>query len=247
MILHILLAFLTCAQATSFYIPPFSDFTSEANLIVRGTFSNINVQNAVSDNGTKIIYTYATLDVKELLKGNNAQSSLLIRKLGGSKDGYNLVIPGSPDFKEGEDEVLFLSAEKEDHSYEVLSLELGQYHVQDKNGQPTLAGGIFNYPQKGEHNGANAQAENAHAWTLQDLRALIEKEGGKLAPVKAIVPVAASPSPENSAKFVAHTTPSASLDANSEPTDKVATYYVWVYLSMAVGFVCMMIFLFRKP
>ena len=106
--------------------------------------SNIHVENGLTNEGGKTIYTFANLDVKEVLKGTLNFNRILIRKIGGSKDGMTLEIPSSPEFTEGEETVLFLGPEKEDHSFEVTGLELGKYGLQDQNGQVVLTGGIFN-------------------------------------------------------------------------------------------------------
>jgi hypothetical protein len=182
MILHFLLGFVCQANATSYYIQPFSQFTHEASAIAHGTLSNIHTENSVSPTGQKVIYTYATLTVSDALKGpiDNGQS-VLVRKIGGTKDGYTLTIPGTPEFTEGEDTVLFMGAENSDQSREITNLELGKFGTETKDGKTTLTGGLFTYSKKSEHNMAGSVPENQHPWTLKDLRALIEKQGGKMA------------------------------------------------------------------
>jgi hypothetical protein len=256
MILHTLLAsLLVNAQASSYYIKPFSEFTEEAAAVVHGTVSNIHTENDVTDNGAKIIYTYATLDVKEVLKGPIHTRSILIREIGGTKDGYTVDIPGSPELKEGEDTVLFLGTQNaKDQSFEITGLELGKYSLEEKNGQSTLKGGIFNYTTPSDHTAGDAQAENQHPWTLKDLRTLIEKQGGKNAPPKA------SSTPQvtaGSGNAKAGVTTAASNSALAPTQSKITTsqtlstsetggFSVSFYVALAIAVVAGFFFLFRK-
>ena len=181
------------AKATSFFIRPFSQFTQTAPNVVRGTISNIHVENGITDEGAKTIFTYANLDVKEVLKGTITTAQISIRKIGGSKDGVTLEIPSSPDFIEGEDTVLFLSSQQNDKSYEVTGLELGKFGIKEVNGEQVLTGGLFSYsktPSGGEdqHNlSAGDLSENRRPWSLGQVREMIQKQGSN--------PPAASPSP----------------------------------------------------
>lgn len=186
--MHLLFVFLlnsfvfSNSHATSFNIRPFSEFTQSASNIVRGTISNVHTENAVTNDGGKTIYTYANLAVKEVFKGSIHSNNVLIRKLGGTKDGTTLEIPSSPEFVENEDTVLFLSTEKEDKSYEVMGLELGKFGLEEKNGATILTGGMFNYSQPGQvhdhdaHTSSDDLTENQKPWSLTDLRALVRKQ-----------------------------------------------------------------------
>jgi len=252
MILHFLLA---SAQASSFYIKPFSEFTQEATNIAYGTISNIHVENSISSSGAKIIYTYASLDVKEVLKGAIHEHTILIRKVGGTKDGFTIEIPGSPEFKDGEETVLFMSAQKEDQSYEVTGLELGKYGIEEKDGQATLTGGIFNYVKQDEHNLAESQPENQHPWTLKGLRALVEKQGGKDAPPKVAstppqtVNAAGSPvtavTPPGITKNTLSSETKSSLTTHDESSETNPFIFL-LYGVLGIGLAFSLFFLFRK-
>lgn len=188
MILHSLLIFQALftqgAKATSFYIRPFSEFTQTTPNIVHGKLSNIHTENSITSDGARTIYTYAHLEVKEVLKGDlHQKQSITVRKIGGTKDGVTLEIPSSPEFKSDDDTVVFLSPEKEDQSYEVLGLELGKFGLEEKNGNSFLTGGIFNYSKSGPEGSesdhsvrAKELAENQHPWSLNQLRALIRTQ-----------------------------------------------------------------------
>jgi len=188
--LHLLLplffTMISSAWATSFYIRPFSEFTQQAALIIRGKPTHIHVENGIVPEG-KTIYTFATLEIQEILKGNISGSQITIRKLGGTKDGVTLEIPSSVDFVENEDGVFFLSAEKEDHSYEVTGMELGKFTLERKNGEEILTGGLLAYSKGGlnekSHDHGNSVVnsgnitENLKPWSLTQLRELIRSQG----------------------------------------------------------------------
>jgi len=181
------------AHATSFNIPPFSDFTSSTPNIVRGTLSNVRAENALTDDGGRTVYTFANLAVKEVLKGNIHDSNITLRELGGSTNEMTIEIPSSPEFHENEDAVLFLGSEQEDHSYEVTGLELGKYQLKDVGGDKILTGGIFNYSRT--QTGVTPDPrlkENQTPWSLNRLRNLIRSQEAQ--PPKAAVSPASSPS-----------------------------------------------------
>jgi LPXTG-motif cell wall-anchored protein len=224
--------------ATSFNIRPFSEFTSGASNIIRGTLSNIHTENALTDDGGKTIYTYANLAIKEVLKGNIPASNVTVRKLGGTKDGVTLEIPSSPEFVENEETVLFLSAEKEDHTYEVMGLELGKFGLEEKNGDMVLTGGIFNYSKPSAHDdhdfGEHAiqsgdLSENRKPWSLTQLRELIRKQNSSPSAVKAPSPV-----PQPNATVSAKTAGSPAVEPQpsespnpTEPESNPSLYY-WI-------------------
>ena len=104
--MHSLLAFALTMQtafATSFYIRPFSEFTKSTSNIIRGKISNIHVENGTTPDGGKTLYTFANLEIKEVIKGGISGTQINIRKLGGSKDGVTLEVPSSVEFSEKEE------------------------------------------------------------------------------------------------------------------------------------------------
>ena len=169
--------------ATSFFIRPFSEFTQSAPIVVRGILSNPRVESSITSDGSRTIYTYANLDVKESIKGNVPTGNVLIRKIGGTKDNVTLEIPGSPEFLDGEETVLFLSPQQEDRSYEVTGLELGKFGLKDEKGERILTGGLFAYSKNmendadGHANRAADLSENQRSWTLSELKTLVQRQG----------------------------------------------------------------------
>jgi len=169
--------------ATSFYIRPFPDFTKTTENILRGKLNGIHVENGVTVDGGKTIYTFATLNIEEVLKGGISGTQITIRKLGGTKDGITLEIPGSVEFTENEEGVYFLSSEREDHSYEITGMELGKFTLEEKDGEQILQGGLLAYsnaPTESDHqHNVNIKdlAANHRTWSLSQLKELIRSEG----------------------------------------------------------------------
>ena len=64
--------------------------------------------------GTKRIYTFTELQTSEVFKGNASSPSMVIREMGGEKDGVGLNIPGTSRYDRGEDVVVFLRDKNED-------------------------------------------------------------------------------------------------------------------------------------
>jgi len=229
--MHLLFAFgaaallLPSAHATSFNIPPFSDFTASAPNVVRGIVSNVHAENAVTDDGGKTVYTFATLSVEEVLKGGIHDSNITLRQLGGSTNEMTIEIPSSPEFHENEETVVFLGDEQEDHSYEVTGLELGKYDLKDVNGDKVLTGGIFNYSRTPTGITPDPRLqENRTPWSLNRLRSLIRSQGkAPPKPTASIAPDSASAStapvpttvPESSA--APNSPPHSSLRSQSNP------------------------------
>ena len=183
--MHLLLALLFLipkSHATSFFIRPISEFTKSTSVIIRGVTSDIHSENTVNPNGEKTIYTFATLSIKEVIKGNISGSSVRIRKAGGTIDGVTLEIPSSVEFKEGEDGVFFLSEEQSDHSYEVTGMELGKFNLANQDGKEVLKGGLFAYSKPHAHGGhsdhimANDLSENLKPWSINQLRELVKSQ-----------------------------------------------------------------------
>jgi hypothetical protein len=170
---------------TSFHVGSFEEFTGKVPTIVRGTVKNIRVEKSTSADGQITIYTTATLEVKEHLKGASGKSEIRIRKVGGELEGYHLEIPGSPEFKENEDTVLYLGSEQEDGSFEIEGLELGKFGLKTQNGTEVLIGGVFDFMRK-------KGSPPPEAKTLSDLRALLARTTPPASPVP---PPAASASP----------------------------------------------------
>ena len=234
------------ADATSFYIRPMSEFTKDAPNIVKGRIRAPHVEPGTQENGNATIFTYAQFEVEEVLKGGITEKSILIRKLGGTLGDRTLYIPGSPDFPENRDTVLFLTGIKKDQAYEVTGLELGEFGTEEKDGVLHLTGGLLGLsrnPEEGEGvlSGPSALEENRQPWPLTRLRTLIRSQGGT--PPPSPTPrtgVSPAPSPWIAASTAASTpgtlTPPAEGPASTEaPPSKPSPASSAGYWALGVG------------
>jgi hypothetical protein len=225
--LHFL--FLVCgllaseSGATSFYIRPLPDFTRDAENIIRGRLHQPHAEFGIAQSGERNVYTFAELEVMEVLKGTITKPSLPIRKLGGTKDGITLNIPGSPEFQDGEESVFFLGTENEDHSYELTGLELGKFSLQEKNGELELSGGLLGYSSGPEAMDAMGPGvvENRRIWTLKQLKELIAIQKNEAPAIKTSDSAAGSSTtstgPGTAPKEPAAESGAAAQSATSEP------------------------------
>jgi hypothetical protein len=245
----------TPTYATSFYIRPFSEFTQSAANIVHARLSNVRTENALTADGGKTIYTYANAEIIEPIKGTFAGPNILIRKVGGTKDGMTLEIPSNVELSEGEEGVFFLSDIREDHAYEVTGMELGKYGVKEVNGEQILTGGIFNYsrpnPNDEHHDEAHLAPdlqENLHPWSIKELKELVKKQAAAAAvapkitatplPTASVSPGQSLPSPSNST--------TAPISDENKPAAETANSFPlkWLFFGLAIAFAAF--FFFRK-
>ena len=136
----LVLALLGASVATATTVQKLSlqDLARKSDAIVVG-----EVEQTVSrwDDQGKEIYTYVTVRVTDQVKGRKNQKgqkgpeTLTLRQLGGQVDKIASVVPGMPEFRKGEEVVLFLS-QKDAAGYPwVVGLQQGKYSVvTDENG-----------------------------------------------------------------------------------------------------------------
>ncbi len=75
------------------------------------------------------IYTYITLDVRDVLKGPVVRGELVIKQIGGEVGELGEWIYGSPRFDVGRDSLVFLSTNDE-NSYVVAGLFMGNFYLE---------------------------------------------------------------------------------------------------------------------
>ena len=199
------------AFATSFYIRPMSEFTQSAPHIIRGIIRSTRVEDQSDSSGNRVILTYGEVEVKEVLKGSITESRISIRKAGGEKNGVSLEIPGSPEFRENEETVLFLGEIQADHSYEIFDMELGKFTLSHKDGHDYLKGGLLAYSEKPQDEGVGPGLKANHRdWSIEDLKSLIQSQGGtprtaplspQLSPQRFPSPLP-TPTPETASSFI---------------------------------------------
>jgi len=250
--LLVLLFLIPQAHATSFFIRPFSEFTKTTNVIVRGVTTGIHAENVANANGEKMIFTFASLAIKDVIKGSITGGSIRIRRPGGTLDGMTLEIPSSVEFKEGEEGVFFLSDEQDDHSYEVTGMELGKFNIVNQGGSEILKGGIFAYSKHDKHDNHRGQAiqsgdtsENLKSWSITQLKELVQSQGD--APPVAnrtteskinLIPAPYSAPSENASnQSNTQPTPVAAINENNDATRHDSLYITpafWYVLALSI-------------
>ena len=148
-----------------------------------------------TSDGGKQLFTHYELQVSEIFKGNASGPTIIMRELGGEKDGVGLQVPGTSQFNRGEDVVVLLRDKNPDASFDVQGMMMGKYTIElNENGIASLSG---------------PGALNEH-WTLDQLRTLIHSEAKSVSVPKAIPRVendSATPKPVSTSAPQLHNSP----------------------------------------
>src|SRR5690349_20438250 len=94
------------AQATTVVMLSDEDLIVSSRAIVRGKVTA--VESLFDDSHTRV-YSYITVEIKSLLKGKIDSRRIVIRQLGGRIDDFSQIIYGAPEFKLGEQVLLYLN------------------------------------------------------------------------------------------------------------------------------------------
>ena len=173
---------LSPAYATSFFQIPFPQAVSDAPAIVRGTVGNSYSDWGKGADSSKRLYTFTELQIAEVFKGSIGGSrTLIMRELGGSKDGMGMEVPGSAKFSRGEDVVAFLGDTNSDSSRDVRGLMMGKYMVErDPQGNEFLSGPGLGVVGGDEHIVHGSEETTGQAdttrWTIDALRQLVRSQ-----------------------------------------------------------------------
>jgi len=92
-------------------------YIESTNLIVLGKVTQIDVRLGLDKLHQEHLYTYVTIKIDEILKGDYPTESLELRQLGGVTEDKSLVVPGSYRFVEGQSGLFFLIDSIPDGSY----------------------------------------------------------------------------------------------------------------------------------
>jgi hypothetical protein len=130
------------AGAGSFAERPFEDTIQSSAAVIRGTVGNtVRTEWGDSPTGSKAIYTFSEFNVSEWLKGDASGNRVLIRQLGGEKDGQAMQVPGVPSLHQGEELVLVLRNGGSDSTFDIQGMSLGRYEiVRGPDGEEILQG-----------------------------------------------------------------------------------------------------------
>jgi len=113
------------ALATTAIIPADDDMVIGARAIVRGKV--VAIESSFDEN-TSRIYTYITVKVREVLKGQIAERRIVLKELGGQVGDRISVVYGNPQFKKGEKVLLYLDTWS-DGSLRTYQMFLGKFNI----------------------------------------------------------------------------------------------------------------------
>ncbi len=115
------------ALATTVIIPADDELIISSRAIVRGKV--LSVMSAY-DSEQDRIYTYVTVKVQEVLKGNITEKKIVLKELGGTVGDRTMVIFGNAQFTPGEQTLLYLDTWA-DGSLRTHELFLGKFNIID--------------------------------------------------------------------------------------------------------------------
>jgi hypothetical protein len=123
-----LLSLLGCAAsatATTFVVPDDDDLIVGARAIITGRVLSVGSR---LDEEQNRIFTYVTIRVKEVLKGRLAERRITLKQAGGQVGERGSIIFGTPEFKTGEQVLLYLGTWP-DGSLRVYQMMLGKFSI----------------------------------------------------------------------------------------------------------------------
>ncbi len=113
------------ARATTLVVPTDDDLVIGSRAIVRGKVISITT---AADGDSDRIYSYITVKVQEVLKGNLTDRLIVIKELGGEVGDRFMTVYGNPRFKPGEKVFLYLDTWR-DGSLRTYQMFLGKYEI----------------------------------------------------------------------------------------------------------------------
>lgn len=93
--------------ATTVIPPSFDQLVNESDYIVRAVVKSVDSEYRTTDAGGKKIVTMVALDVKEVIAGTPPKD-VVLEFLGGRVGNERMVVEGSPQFKVGDEDILFV-------------------------------------------------------------------------------------------------------------------------------------------
>jgi hypothetical protein len=169
----VVLGFAQISLATTVIIPSDDQLIIEARAIVRGRV--LSVQSGLDKQDR--IFTYVTLRVQEVLKGNLTQRRIVLKQPGGEYGNRGSLVFGAPQFKVGENVVLYLDTWR-DGSLRVHQMSLGKFSVIDdpSTGVPFA---VRNAPENGVR--ILGQSNSGPITNRMELSGYLEMVRGRLA------------------------------------------------------------------
>src|SRR5215470_7086021 len=118
------------------------ELVSVSDSIVQGTVESVEARWE-----DKSIYTYTSIRVDEGMKGA-PRRALVVRQPGGKIGSMNVNAPGTPQFRQGDQVIVFLH-DRKDGTFDVVGLGQGKYDIVGNNAVTNTAGLSLADPQTG--------------------------------------------------------------------------------------------------
>lgn len=118
--------------------------TRESQIIVYG---RVLSQYSVWED--KSIFTYTTLEIKELIKGEYKSQKIVVKQMGGTVGYISQVVDGTPKLEIGKEFVLFLRDWK--GAYWIHSIVLGYFQVYEEKGKVYAVNSLNNVGLVDDH------------------------------------------------------------------------------------------------
>ena len=119
-------ALLSSAFATSVIAPDFDQLVNESDYVVRAVVKSVTSEYRASPNGRKII-TKVEVEVREVVTGA-PPAQVVLEMLGGKVGDESMVLEGAPQFKVGDEDILFVSGNGR-NIYPLFAIMHGRYPV----------------------------------------------------------------------------------------------------------------------
>lgn len=136
------------AQATS---PEVTELADAASIVLTGRVTGVTVGSEAA-----AIYTYATIAVSDVLKGEVREASVVVKQLGGTLPTLGLYIADQATFAPNEDVLLFLAVRPRDGTLYTVGLSRGKMPV-----RPDLASGTSATARSGDRIAVNGALRSA--------------------------------------------------------------------------------------
>lgn len=111
---------------TTVTAPSFDSLVSQADYVVRAVVKSVNAEWQV-DGANRSIVTKVELTVREVIKGN-PPTPLVLDMLGGTIGDTSMVVDGTPTFKVGDEDILFIHGNGQQFS-PLVGLTYGVYPI----------------------------------------------------------------------------------------------------------------------
>jgi hypothetical protein len=137
LLVALMIALALPAVASQFQEQSFDAIARSSNAVVRGEVVSLY---SAWDESREVIFTYATVRVKNYFADTTGPDMIIVREVGGTVDDYTQEAIGFPALRQGEEVVLFLSKWEDNGDYRINAFNQGKFLVRGrKNGDVLTA------------------------------------------------------------------------------------------------------------